>query len=110
MRVRKGEIMAKKTEKQSPKKASDWPPMHREIEATEEPDSPSEAIMHHNLRGSDLASELAALPGMNQTLAEKMVEDGNWSTDAGELAHKYGLMQLDAEGVLKVLNRNRGGK
>lgn len=93
-----------------PKKESNWPPMHREVEATEEPGSASEAVMHHKPKGDDLTAKLAAMSGMNQTLAEKLVEDGNWPADASELAHKYGLMQLHADEVLKVLNVNRGGK
>lgn len=84
--------------------------MHREVEATEEPDQPEEAIVHHRPKGHSLADELAVMPGMNRVLAERMVEDGNWPADAGELAHKYGLAQMDAEGVLKVLNVNRGLK
>lgn len=84
--------------------------MHREVEATEEPGSASEAVMHHKPGVGGLVGELSAMLGMNQTLAEKLVEDGNWPADAGELAHKYGLMQLHAEEVLKVLNVNRGIK
>jgi hypothetical protein len=116
MRARKGAMMAKKKTpvkepgKAPAEKASDWPPLRREVEATGEPDQPEEAIMHHKPKGDDLTATLSAMPGMNRHLAERMVEDGNWPTDASELAHKYGLMQLDAEEVLKVLNRNRGGK
>lgn len=55
-----------------------------------------------------LVKELAGLSGMNPELAEKIVNDGNWPADAHELASRYGMAQMDAEAVLKVLNENRG--
>lgn len=87
--------------------ADNWPPMSREVEATGKPEQPEEAIMHHK-PGSSLVDKLSVLSGMNRVLAERMVEDGNWPAVAGELAHKYGLSQMDAEVVLDVLNVNRG--
>jgi hypothetical protein len=102
--------MAKKAPKKQPaKKESDWPPMHQEVEAIGEPGQPEEAIMHHK-PGPGLVDKLSALKGMNRLLAEQIVKDGDWPTGAGDLAHKYGLSQMDAENVLEVLNENRGGK
>jgi hypothetical protein len=92
--------------KKTPKK--EWPPMHP-AGSGPEPEPASGAIMHQS-PGSSLVDRLSAMPGMNRGLAERMVNDGNWPADAGELARKYGLMQLDADEIQKVLNRNRGGK
>lgn len=99
--------MAKK--KTTAEKAKKWPPDHP-AGSGPEPEPASEAILHHPPKGDSLVDKLSVLPGMNRGLAERMVEDGNWPAEASVLAHKYGLMQLDAEEVLKVLSRNRGGK
>lgn len=89
------------------KEAKKWPPDHP---AGSGPEPTSEAIMHHKPDGPSLTATLSTMPGMNRALAERVVEDGNWPAEASELARRYGLAQIDAEEVLKVLNRNRGGK
>jgi hypothetical protein len=88
------------------KKAEKWPPNHP---AGSGPEPESGTIMNH-FPGSSLVDVLSAMPGMNRGLAERVVNDGNWPAEGSELARRYGLMQLDADEIQKVLNRNRGEK
>lgn len=82
--------------KKPAKKVSDWPLR------------PNKVIPRYVPKDDTLVSDLAALQGLNQELAEQIAKDGDWPTEAGELATKYGLSQMDAENILKVLNVSRG--
>lgn len=66
-----------------------------------------EAVTESRADGPALTKTLAGLKGMNGELAERMVNEGDWPAGPAELASRYGLAQMDAEAVLKVLNENR---
>lgn len=93
--------MAKK--KTTVKQAETWPPKRQEAEA---PVKPGGVIARYVPRRDEqeLIGALASLSGMNQELAEQIARDKDRPDNAGELAEKYKLSEMDAESVLAVLN------
>jgi hypothetical protein len=89
------------------KKKENWPPKHK---AGKGPDNFPSGLPYVGPAGQtkSLFEQLMELPGLNRELAQRLVEDKSWPAEAGELARKYGLAQMDAETILKVLNVNRG--
>lgn len=91
--------MAKK--KQQPTK-KEWPPTRRD----EAPAKPEQVIKRYVPKWDEqeLTRALARLSGMNQELAEQIAKDSDRPDNAGELAEKYGLSEMDAEAILAVIN------
>lgn len=96
----RGKRMATKKKQQPIKK--DWPPMRQD----EAPVKPEQVIKRYVPKWDEqeLIRELARLSGMNQELAEQIAKDNDRPDNAGELAEKYKLSEMDAEAILAVLN------
>lgn len=90
------------TKKKPAKKVNDWPPTRRD----ELPVEPEQVIKRYLPKWDEqeLIRVLASLSGMNQELAEQIAKDSDRPDNAGVLAKKYKLSEMDAETVLAVLN------
>lgn len=91
------------TQKKPAKKVSEWPPVRW---ADEAPVKLEKVVKRYRPKRDEqeLVKALAGLSGMSQELAEQIAKDSDRPDNAGELAEKYGLSEMDAEAVLAVLN------
>lgn len=97
-------VMAKKATVKPAKKVNEWPPMRWRDEPVEA--QPQQVIKRYLPKRDEqeLITALASLSGMNQELAEQIAKDKDRPDNAGGLAEKYKLSEMDAEAVLAVLN------
>lgn len=93
------------TKKKPAKKVSEWPPMRWRDEPAEAP-KPEKVTKRYLPKRDEqeLVEALASLSGMSQELAEQIAKDSDRPDNAGGLAEKYKLSEMDAEAVLEVLN------
>lgn len=100
--IGKGAMAKKKVTEQPAKK--EWPPVRWADE------SPEPVIKRYLPKRDEqeLITALAGLSGMSQELAEQIAKDSDRPDNAGELAKKYKLSEMDAEAVLAVLNYQEG--